>query len=159
LLLVTLAGCGSAEPERESTGAAALRGFAVEVEQAVAPQVPSVHLRTCGPWGCHEQDVTLLISGPMSALPCPADAAADTACSAVRLPGPGPGFGYAPVPSLTMDAVTVTVTTPDRAKFPINAEVRVTPVAVCDAAPCPDGTGTPQAKLLIAADGTVRQSG
>lgn len=159
LLLVTVAGCAGAESVGGSTGAAALRGFGVEVEQAVAPRVPSVHLRTCGSWGCHEQDVPLMVSGPMSALPCPTGAAPDTACSAVRLPGPGPGFGYAPVPPLTLDPVTVTVTTPDKAKFKINAEVRVTPVAVCDAAPCPSGTGTPQAKLQIAADGTVRQSG
>jgi hypothetical protein len=171
VVVFTLAGCAAAGPDGQSTGAAALRGFGVEVEQAVAPQVPMVHLKTCGSWGCHEQDVPLQISGPTSAMPCPTgSAASDTACGVAHLPGPGPGYGYAPVPGLTMDPVTVTVTTPPGASPPINAEVTVRPSAVCPdhagqpgnaATPSPRTTcpgATPQAQLRIAADGSVSQS-
>ena len=118
LAALALGGCvascaDGAEPGIAGGGAAPLRGFGVDVDQAIAPRVPVVHLRTCGSWGCREQDVTLLISGPTSAMPCPSEpAAADTACGVVQLPGPGPGYGYVPVPELTMDQVTVTVTTP-----------------------------------------------
>jgi hypothetical protein len=150
-------------------GSAALRGFGLEVDQAVAPQVPLVHLRTCGRWGCHDQDVPISLAGGTTTLPCPSTAAPDVACGIARVPGPGPGFGYAPVPPLTFDPVTVTVTTPPGAAFPIDAEVTVQPFAVCpdqrghdagstpEARPtCPDGT--PQAHLRIAADATVSQS-
>lgn len=150
LAALTLGGCAVSGPERGVPEAAALRGFGVEVDQAIAPRVPLIRVRTCGGWGCHEQDVPLHISGPVSALPCPTDAGPDTACGAVQLPGPGPGYGYAPVPGLTLDEVTVTVTTPAGAPLRISGEVVVRPVAV-------DGT-VPQAGLRIAADGTVSQS-
>jgi hypothetical protein len=194
VVLLALSGCatgsgGSDGSGDEGSGAAALRGFGVEVDQAVAPQVPVVHLKTCGSWGCHEQDVPLHVSGPTSAMPCPSDTAApDAACGVAQLAGPGPGYGYAPVPALTFDEVTVTVSTPSSAPLRINAEVRVRPTVVCPdrpgkpggaAAPgepagatvpgepggaavpgagttCPGGT--PQARLRIAADGTVSQS-
>ncbi|GAA3729851.1 hypothetical protein GCM10022225_09290 [Plantactinospora mayteni] len=168
-VVFALGGCAGAGSGIEDSGAAPLRGFGVEVDQAVAPQVPMVHLKTCGSWGCHEQDVPLLVSGPTSALPCPsASAAPDTACGVVNLPGPGPGYGYAPVPALTLDQVTVTVTTPPGAQFPVDAEVLVRPSAVCprqpagttgSGAPATCDGGTPQAQLRIAADGTVDQSG
>ena len=171
VVVFTLAGCAAAGSADQSSGAAPLRGFGVKVEQAVAAQVPLVHLKTCGPWGCHEQDVPLVISGPTSAMPCPSgSAASDTACGVAHLPGPGPGYGYAPVPALTWDPVTVTVTTPPGAPFPINTEVLVRPAAVCpDQAGRPGGTAapdtqttcpgaTPQAGLRIAADGRVSQS-
>jgi hypothetical protein len=149
-----------------------LRGFGVAVDEAVAGRVPVVQLRTCGAWGCHEQDVPLSISGPTSAASCasrsdaPPDAAA---CGVQHLPGPGPGFGYAPVPGLTFDPVTVLVTTPPGAPLPISAEVRVQPYAVCPGGGGPEqgspatagptcAGATPQAELRIAADGTVSQS-
>jgi hypothetical protein len=170
--VLTLGGCAGHEPERHESGAAApLRGFGIEVDREVAPRVPRVHLTTCGSWGCHEQDVPLHISGPTSVLPCPSSAAPDTACGVARLPGAGPGYGYAPVPALTVDEVTVRVTTPPGAPFPIDAEVLVRPSVVCPRQPgrpdqppasgaaratCPGGA--PQARLHIAADGTVRQS-
>jgi hypothetical protein len=170
-VVFTLAGCAAAGPDGQGSGAAALRGFGVDVEQAIAPRVPMVHLKTCGSWGCHDQDVTLLIAGPTSAMPCPTGSAApDTACVVAQLPGPGPGYGYAPVPALTFDPVTVMVTTPPGAPFPINTDVLVRPSAVCpDHAGQPDSTAppsprttcpgaTPQAQLRIAADGSVRQS-
>lgn len=166
---LTLGGCAGSESAGPDSGAAALRGFGVEVDRTVAPRVPMVHLRTCGRWGCHEQDVSLGVSGTPSALPCPSGPA-DTACGAVVPPGPGPGYGYAPVPALTFDEVTVTVTTPAGAPFPIRAEVSVRPAGVCPqdrgprggpASPAPRATcsgGTPQARLRIAADGTVSQT-
>lgn len=94
-------------------------------------------------------------------------ASPETTCGVAHLSGPGPGYGYAPVPALTSDQVTVTVTTPPDAPFPIDAEVLVRPSAVC-----PHHAGgttesnarstchgaTPQAKLRIAADGTVSQT-
>jgi hypothetical protein len=144
VVLLALGGCatgagGSDGSGDEGSGAAALRGFGVEVDQAVAPQVPVVHLKTCGSWGCHEQDVPLHISGPTSAMPCPSDTAApDAACGVAQLAGPGPGYGYAPVPALTFDEVTVTVSTPSGAPLRINAEVRVRPTVVC-----PDRPGKP----------------
>ena len=168
-----LAGCGGGSRETGGVqgGAAALRGFGVDVDQAIAPRVPTLHLKTCGTWGCHEQDVSIMISGPTSALPCPTDAGPDAACGVAQLPGPGPGFGYAPVPQLTFDEVTVAVTTPPGAALPIDTELRVRPRRVCDSdtgrpadgreeAPaeptCPGAT--PQAKLRIAADGAVTQA-
>lgn len=168
-----LAACGGSGPAGtggESGGPAPLRGFGVEVDQALAARVPVVHVRTCGPWGCHEQDVPVTISGPTSAMPCPsASAAPDAACGVAQLPGPGPGYGYAPVPALTLDQVTVTVTTPPGAPVRIDAELSVRPATVCpqdpgrpagtsegDPASCPGGT--PQARLRIAADGSVEQS-
>jgi hypothetical protein len=170
MVMVTLAGCGAAGPGSARSGAAVLRGFGVEVEQVVAPRVPLVHLRTCGAWGCHEQDVPLMIAGPTSAMPCPSEAGAapGAACGVAHLRGPGPGYGYAPVPALTMDPVTVTVTTPADAPFPIKTEVLVRPSAVCpydagrpkDTAPSPRTAcpgATPQAGLRIAADGSVSQ--
>lgn len=167
VVLLTLAGCAGPDPAGPGPGAAALRGFGIEVDRAVAPRVPTVRLRTCGSWGCHEQEVALIVSGTASALPCPsAPAAADTACGAVVPSGPGPGHGYAPVPGLTLDQVTVRVTTPPGAPFPISAEVSVRPAGVCPgpgggaASPAPRATcsgGTPQARLRIAADGTVSQ--
>ncbi|MEV4517574.1 hypothetical protein AB0K00_52540 [Dactylosporangium sp. NPDC049525] len=172
LLLGALSGCagpggasGAGAPDGLAGGPAPLRGFGVDVDQAVAPRVPLVHLRVCGDWGCHEQDVPLLISGPVSAMPCPTGTdAPDTACGAVQLPGPGPGHGYAPVPQLTADPVTVTVTTPPGAPLAITAELQVRPSIVCPgggarptaAAPCTGGA--PQAGLRIGADGTVSQS-
>ncbi len=110
-----------------------------------------VHLKTCGGWGCVEQDVPLSIAGPTGAAPCdgPSDGPDAVACGPVHLAGPGPGFGYAAVPGLTVDPVTVTVTTPPGALLPINADVRVKP-RLAD--------GAPQARLRIAADGTVTQS-
>ncbi|MET7423413.1 hypothetical protein [Dactylosporangium sp. NPDC005555] len=167
LLLVTLllAGCSVVSPgttEQGSMGAEPLRGFSVAVDEAVAARVPMVHLRVCGGWGCHEQDVPLMISGPTSAAPCatgPSGAAGDV-CGVVHLPGAGPGYGYAPVPQLTADPVTVTVTTPPGAPMAISAELRVTAPLVCRdqrASACADGV--PQANLRIAADGTVGQRG
>jgi hypothetical protein len=160
LAALALGGCAGSGPETADTGAAPLRGFGVHVDEAIAPRVPMIHVRTCGSWGCHEQDVPVHISGPVSAMPCPTAAAPDTACGAVQRPGPGPGFGYAPVPGLTLDQVTVTVTTPDGAPLRIDAEVVVRPVPVC-----PGGAGrttcpgaVPQAQLRVAADRTVTQS-
>ncbi|MDG6101440.1 hypothetical protein Daura_39755 [Dactylosporangium aurantiacum] len=181
MLGFVLAGCaavGSAGPGGpaggggEVGGPAPLRGFGIDVDEAVAPRVPVVHLRVCGSWGCHEQDVPVHISGPVSAMPCPSGPAADpdTACAAVQLPGPGPGHGYAPVPQLTAEPVTVTVTTPPGAPLVIAAEVQVRPAMVCPggrtgtapatAAPATADCagGAPQAGLRIAADGTVTQS-
>ena len=184
MLVCALAGCaavGSAGPGGPQDGGgmaggpAPLRGFGIDVDEAVAPRVPVVHLRVCGGWGCHEQDVPLHVSGPVSAMPCPSGPSVDpdTACSAVQLPGPGPGYGYAPVPQLTAEPVTVTVTTPPGAPLVIAAEVRVRPSIVCPGGR-PRGTGAPpatangrpaacdggapQAGLRIAADGTVTQS-
>ncbi|RSM68223.1 hypothetical protein DMB66_13660 [Actinoplanes sp. ATCC 53533] len=166
LAAMALGGCvGSgpdgAGPDTAGAGAAPLRGFGVDVDQAIAPRVPVVHLRTCGSWGCHEQDVTLVIAGPTSAVPCPsASAAADTACGVAHLPGPGPGFGYAPVPELTLEQVTVTVTTPAGAPLRVRADLAVRPFAVCpESASCPPSSAAvPQARLRITADGTVIQS-
>ncbi|MEN3360949.1 MAG: hypothetical protein V7637_4931 [Mycobacteriales bacterium] len=149
----------------DGVGSAPLRGFGVQVDQAVSDRLPMVHLRTCGAWGCHEQDVPLSISGPTSAAPCGTGSrSADSACGPVHLPGPGPGYGYAPVPGLTQDAVTVTVTTPRGAPLRLDTRVRVQPRLVCPgAAPSPRSSpcagGAPQAQLRIAADGTVHQSG
>ncbi len=170
VVLVTLGGC-AAGSQGQSSGAAVLRGFGVEVDQAIAPRVPMVHLKTCGSWGCHEQDVPLHIAGPTSAMPCPSGPAApDANCGMANLAGPGPGYGYAPVPALTFDEVTVTVTTPSGAPFPISAETSVRPRAVCPQDPGRPGTAaassadptcpsaTPQAQLRIAAAGTVTQS-
>jgi hypothetical protein len=163
-LTLLLSGCvaGPSNSGHDS-GAAPLRGFGIDVDQAVADRVPTVHLKTCGTWGCQEQDVALSISGPTSAAPCgsPSGAPDGTACGLVQLPGPGPGYGYAPVPGLTVDPVTVTVTTPPGAPFAINSEVPVQPHVVCpngatDAATCAGGAA--QAQLRIAADGTVSQS-
>lgn len=160
LVVFTLSGCAAAGSDAESLGAAPLRGFGIDVDEALASRVRTVHLKTCGPWGCHEQEVPLHVSGPTSAMPCPsASAAPEAACGVKQLPGPGPGYGYAPVPSLTLDPVTVRVTTPRDAPFPIDAEVRVRPSPVCPGsgrAPCGDAA-TPQAQLRIAADGTVSQ--
>jgi hypothetical protein len=156
-----VSGADGVGPDTADAGAAPLRGFVVDVEQAIAPRVPVVHLRTCGSWGCHEQDVTLIIAGPTSAMPCPSvPAAADTACGVARLPGPGPGYGYAPVAELTMDQVTVTVTTPAGAPLRISAELTVRPFAVCpDSASCTArSVAVPQARLRITADRTVIQS-
>src|SRR5262245_5732029 len=88
---------------------APLRGFGIDVDAGVAARVPTVHLKTCGSWGCHDQDVTILISGSAGAAPCGSGPAAraDTACAVYNLPSPGPGYGYAPVPPLTFDPVTV----------------------------------------------------
>lgn len=169
LLLVALSGCagpgGAGAPDEIAGGPAPLRGFGVEVDEAVAPRVPQVHVRVCGDWGCHEQDVPLHISGPVSAMPCETGTAgADTACGAVQLPGPGPGYGYAPVPQLTADPVTVTVTTPPGAPLAINAELLVRPSIACPgdkASPTAAATcagGAPQAGLRIGADGGVSQS-
>jgi hypothetical protein len=165
-VVFTLVGCTHAASSGASPGAAALRGFGVEVEEAIAPRVPMLHLKTCGSWGCYEQDVPLSSSGPTTAMPCPSGGAnSDTACGVAHVPGPGPGYGYAPVPALTFDPVTVTVRTPRGAPFPINAEVPVHPSAVCPDLParpasarptCPGAT--PQAGLRVAADGTVSQS-
>lgn len=188
MLVFALAGCaavgpaGPGGPDNGGGGAAGgpapLRGFGIDVDQAVAPRVPVVHLRVCGSWGCHEQDVPLQISGPVSAMPCPSGPSVDpdTACSAVQLPGPGPGYGYAPIPQLTAEPVTVTVTTPPGAPLVIAAEVRVQPSIVCpgaqsrrtgappasggpaNASPAGCAGGAPQAGIRIAADGTVTQS-
>jgi hypothetical protein len=169
-LAVTMAlgGCAVGDTGRgQAFGSAPLRGFGLDVDAAVSARVPTVHLKTCGPWGCHEQDVPLAISGPTSAAPCPSDpSAAGAACGVVQLPGPGPGYGYAPVPALTVDPVTVTVTTPRGAPLRISARVRVQPHLVCPSGPAADATtaastcagAAPQAQLRIAADGTVRQS-
>jgi hypothetical protein len=159
-----LSGCAAnqagGDPAGGSAGSAVLRGFGVHVDQAVSARVPVVHLRTCGYWGCYEQDVPLSIAGPTSAGPCATSSSpAGAACGVVQLPGPGPGYGYAPVPGLTQDAVTVRVTTPPGAAMPVDAQVRVQPRLICpdqDATTCTDGT--PQAQLRIAADGTVSAS-
>jgi hypothetical protein len=170
VVLFTLGGC-SAGSDGQSSGAAPLRGFGVEVDQAIAPQLPMVHLKTCGPWGCHEQDVPLHIAGPTSAMPCPSGSTEpDANCGVANLAGPGPGYGYAPVPALTFDEVTVTVTTPSGAPFPIKGETLVRPRAVCPQDPSRPGNAatssagptcpgaTPQAQLRIAANGAVSQS-
>ena len=161
-LMLSLAGCatgpsgggGAAEP-------APLQGFGIDVDQAISDRVPMVHLKTCGAWGCHEQDVTLSIAGPTTMAPCgsPSGGPDSAVCGPVQLPGPGPGFGYAPVPGLTVDPVTVTLTTPPGAPLVINGELRVTPRLVCPnagAEACAGGAA--QAQLRIAADGTVSQT-
>ncbi|GAA3191677.1 hypothetical protein GCM10010532_007920 [Dactylosporangium siamense] len=170
LLVCALGGCaapdGAGAPDGMVGGPAPLRGFGVEVDEAVAPRVPLVHVRVCGGWGCHDQDVPLHISGPVSAMPCPSGTAdPDMACGVAHLPGPGPGYGYAPVPQLTMDPVTVTVTTPAGAPLAITAELRVHPSIVCPGGAATAGAttsacagGAPQAGLRISADGTVSQS-
>jgi hypothetical protein len=165
VLLALVAGCGSLSGggSENAAGPAPLRGFGIDVDQAVSARVPQLHLKVCGTWGCAEQDVPLSIAGPTSQAPCPgASAGPDAvACGPVHLPGPGPGFGYAPVPQLTLEAVTVTVTTPPGAPLPIAAEVRVEPRMVCpqqgaERSSC--AGGAPQAKLRVAADGTVSQT-
>jgi hypothetical protein len=170
--VLALGGCGLTDSGGgpsgggDMAGAALMRGFSVEVDEAISDRVPLVHLKTCGAWGCHEQDVPLAVSGPMRTGPCPsgpdgqgdapADSPADSACGAEVLPGPGPGHGYAPVPDLTGDPVTVTVSTPSGAPFPIAAEVRVEPRLVCSgSADSTCSAGTPQARLRIAPDATV----
>lgn len=168
LIAVTALALGGCAAESEGGAAAPLRGFGIEVDAAVAPRVPTVHLTTCGSWGCHEQDVPLHVSGPTSALPCPSSSGPDAACGVVRRSGSGHGFGYAPIPKLTLDPVTVTVTTPTGAPFPITAELSVRPRAVCPGGPGESAEGNdgptdcanavPQAKLRITADGTVEQS-
>ncbi|GAB3855819.1 hypothetical protein GCM10027610_089690 [Dactylosporangium cerinum] len=170
LLVGALSGCAApgdaGAPDGAAGGPAPLRGFGVEVDEAVAPRVSLVHVRVCGGWGCHDQDVPLHISGPASALPCPSGTAdPGTACGVAHLPGPGPGYGYAPVPQLTADPVTVTVTTPAGAPLAITAELQVRPSIVCPgrtpsagAAASACAGGAPQAGLRIAADGTVSQS-
>ncbi|MFF5229194.1 hypothetical protein [Dactylosporangium sp. NPDC000521] len=165
LVVGLLGGCADGPGAGEGGGgggAALLRGFSVQVDEAVAAKVPAVHLKVCGDWGCHEQDVTLLISGPTSAAPCRSGDGAADVCGVVRLPGPGPGYGYAPVPQLTPDPVTVTVTTPPGAPLAIAAELTVRAPVVCQGRPareegCADGV--PQATLRIAADATVSQVG
>ena len=170
LLVFALAGCagpgGPAAPDGMGGGPAPLRGFGVEVDEAVAPRVPLLHVQVCGGWGCHEQDVPLHISGPVSAMPCPSGPEnAAAACGVAQLPGPGPGYGYVPVPQLTEEPVTVTVSTPPGAALAITARLEVRPSVVCPgggSAP-PVGAsgcagGAPQAGLRIAADGTVSQS-
>jgi len=148
-LLLGVSACGAQAP---SGGAAALRGFGIEVDKAISARLPVVHLKTCGAWGCDEQDVTFAIAGPTSTAPC--GTASDVACGPVQLPGPGPGYGYAAIPELTADPVTVTVTTPPNAALRIDAELRVQPHDVCpDSHSC-----VPQATLRIAADGSVSQS-
>jgi hypothetical protein len=161
--VLVLGGCGADQP-RDSGGAAPLRGFGIDVDQAVSGRLAQVHLKTCGGWGCAEQDVPLSIAGPTSAAPCPgASSGPDgVACGPVQLPGPGPGFGYAPVPQLTLDPVTVTVTTPPGAPLVVSAEVKVRPRLVCPDAGAESSTcagGAPQARLRIAADGSVSQTG
>lgn len=164
LVLLTVVGCSPSRPEGgQSDGSAVLRGFGIAVDEAVSARIAAVHLKVCGPWGCAEQDVPLSISGPTSSAPCPtAPRGADSvACGPVHLTGPGPGYGYAPVPQLTADPVVVTVTTPPGAALPIRAEVRIQPKLVCpeagaDPASCPGGV--PQARISIAADGTVTGS-
>src|SRR5262245_17631203 len=95
-IVLGLSGCGGGGAGGGmSSGSAPLRGFGVQVDEAVSARVPVVHLRTCGSWGCHEQDVPLAISGPTSALPCETGSP-DAACGLAHLPGPGPGYGYAP---------------------------------------------------------------
>jgi hypothetical protein len=167
LLLVVLApaaaGCGPAGLDPgESGGAAPMRGFGISVDVAVSDRVPLVHVKTCGAWGCAEQDVPLTIFGPAvaaTACPPPSGGPDGNACGPAQGSGPGEGYGYAPVPQLTVEAVTVTVTTPAGAPLRIDAEVLVRPHPVCpgDArrSACPDGVA--QAHLRIAADGSVRQ--
>ena len=162
-LLLAVGGCAGDSGAGQSGGSAPLRGFGIDVDQAVSARVPAVHLKVCGAWGCAEQDVALSIAGPTSAAPCasPSGGPEAAACGPVHLPGPGPGFGYASVPGLTADPVTVTVTTPRDAALHINAEVRVQPHLVCPEAGTRSTTcagGAPQAQLRIAADGTVSQS-
>ena len=165
VLLLALGGCGSTAGDGgQSTGAAPLRGFGIDVDQAVSARLPQVHLKVCGGWGCAEQDVPLSIAGPTSAAPCPGPSTGPdaVACGPVQLPGPGPGYGYAPVPQLTLDPVTVTVTTPPGAPLAIAAEVRVRPRLVCPNPGAEGGSscagGAPQARLRIAPDGTVSQT-
>jgi hypothetical protein len=163
-LLLSVAGCARAGSDTgQSGGSAPLRGFGIDVDQAVSARVPTVHLKICGGWGCAEQDVALSISGPTSAAPCASTSGEPqaAACGVVHLPGPGPGFGYASVPGLTVDPVTVTVTTPRGVDPHIDQEVRVQPHLVCPdvgnrSASC--AGGAPQAQLRIAADGIVSQS-
>jgi hypothetical protein len=163
-LLLSVGGCaGVGSEDGQAGGPAPLRGFGIDVDQAVSARLPTVHLKTCGEWGCAEQDVALSISGPTSMAPCasPSGGPDAAACGPVHLPGPGPGFGYAPVPGLTVDPVIVTVTTPRGAALHINAEVRVQPHLVCPEERTRSTTcagGAPQAQLRIAADGTVSQS-
>jgi hypothetical protein len=164
-LLLALAGCGAGRADStQSTGGAPLRGFGIDVDQAVSARVPQVHLKTCGGWGCAEQDVWLSIAGPTSMAPCsrPSAGADAATCGPVHLPGPGPGYGYAPLPELTIDPVTVTVTTPPGAPLPIAAEVRVRPRLVCPNDGVERGStcagGAPQAQLRVAADGSVSQT-
>jgi hypothetical protein len=162
VMLLATGGCATVDGG-VSGGPASLRGFGIDVDQAVSARLSSVHLKTCGVWGCAEQNVPLSIAGPTSAAPCPGatggpDAAA---CGPVQLPGPGPGYGYAPVPQLTLDPVTVTVSTPPGAAMPIAAEVRVQPRLVCPDARTKSSTcpgGAPQARLRIGADGTASQT-
>ncbi|WP_433086468.1 lipoprotein [Dactylosporangium sp. CA-052675] len=156
---VLLSGCAPAGPVQSQAGSAALmRGFGVSVDEAVAPRVPQVHLRVCGPWGCRELDVPLPASGTMSALPCPSTGDPAAVCGAVRQPGPAPGYGYAPIPELTLEPVTVDVSTPPGAPMAVAASVTVRPRGACaDAGPsCADPT--PQAEIHISADGSVRQT-
>lgn len=162
--VLALGGCGAGEGGRQSNGAAPLRGFGIDVDQAVSGRLPQVHLKICGQWGCAEQEVPLSIAGPTSAAPCPGESTGPdaVACGPVQLPGPGPGYGYASVPQLTLDPVTVTVTTPPGAPLAITAEVKVLPRLVCPdpgAASSTCAGGAPQARLRIAADGTVSQTG
>jgi hypothetical protein len=149
----TLLGCTAfGSPPEADSGAAPLRGFGVDVVQAVSDRVPLVHVKTCGDWGCDEQDVELHISGPVSPLPCETPEGGskdDAACGIQQLDGPGPGYGYLSVPKLTTAPVTVTVTTPAGAEFPIHDSVRVRPRSV---------DGVAQANLRIDADGRVTQS-
>jgi hypothetical protein len=152
VLLLFVSACGARTQSGNQSGAAALRGFGIDVDQAISARLPAVHLKTCGSWGCNEQDVPLSIAGPTSAAACPGSP--DVACSDVHLPGPGPGYGYAAIPELTADPVTVTVSTPPSAPLRIDAEVRVQPHEICtNAQSC-----VPQATLRIAADGSVSQS-
>lgn len=152
MLGATVFGCTAFGQQPETGEPAPLRGFGVDVVQAVSDRVPLVRVRTCGRWGCDEQDVELHISGPVSPMPCetPEDESDTRApCGVQQLDGPGPGYGYVSVPELTSEPVTVTVTTPAGAEFPIDTELRVRPRQV---------DGTPQAKLRIDAAGELTQT-
>ena len=168
--ILLLTGCGATHGRGGAVGGGApLRGFGIDVDRAVSDRIPALHVRTCGTWGCHDQDVPLAISGPTRALPC-TGAAPEAACGVERLPGVGPGYGYAPVPGLTLEPVTVTVRTPPGAPLTVDAELRVRPHLVCPgdgsragggrtggAEPSCAG-GAAQAQLRVTADATVIQS-
>lgn len=150
--LLLTAACGDVGAGRPCTAIGALVGLGVDVKLTT---VETGAIEVCWDGKCVTPELHLSPSSKTVGETCTGDSP-DSVCGASAVPTGGK-HAYVPVPDLPAKPVTVTLKLADKAgKTVVDQQITVTPKMVEPNGPgC--GTGGPQAGVVVAPDGSVRE--
>ena len=159
-LFLASAACGSSAPISSShqglggggecSDIAIMRGLSLDIDPAFAPKVSAAAVSVCWAGSCRTPTVNLM----------PATKTVDNGCNGQTCSGEavptGGKFAYIEVADLPAESVQVTLDLTDASGTALPPQtLAVVPKIVYPGGPeC--GGGTPQAKLVVAADGSLR---